>query len=211
MRSMDAGIAAVLGAVSGSISGVIGSVAAGRAQREGVRMTVRAEHNKVRHQPRRDAYKAFLQVLLDLDARLNTPAYEDSTPEEEKQLRSDLDARWIDVVLVGPEAITIVGSAVRDSVDDMIAHMGKSRHLLKYWLEGTHEEDEAKHEAARQKYEDAINMADEFRNGLADCINAFGAVSSRILDQDGTEGRKFFRRMRRKKRGVTERASAEAS
>ncbi|MER5687423.1 hypothetical protein [Streptomyces sp. NPDC002205] len=209
---MDAGIAAVLGALTGSISGVIGSITAGRAQREGVRMTVRSDHAKERHQPRRDAYKAFLQVLLDLDARLNTPAYEDSTPAEEKQLRSDLDSRWIDVALAGPEAITIVGSVVRDAVDDMIAHMGECRHLLNTFLEDTPEEDEEEFEAARQAYEDAINKTDEFRNVLADGINAFGAVSSRILDRDGTERRRFSRwRMRRKQRATTERASSGGS
>ncbi|MFI8834028.1 hypothetical protein ACIGPN_23775 [Streptomyces afghaniensis] len=191
---MDAGIAAVLGAVAGSISGVIGSVATGRAQREGVRMTVRAEAFKERHQPRRDAYKAFLQVLLNLDARLNTPAYEDSTPEEERQLRDDLDTRWIDVVLAGPEAITIVGSAVRDAVDDGIAHMGECRRLLNEWLKlANANEDENAEEAARQEYEDAINKADDFRNALNDCINAFGAVASRILDADGTERNKSSR------------------
>ncbi|WP_371796028.1 hypothetical protein [Streptomyces sp. NBC_01718] len=204
---MDAGIAAVLGAVTGSISGVIGSITAGRAQREGVRMTVRSDHAKERHQPRRDAYRAFLQVLLDLDARLNTPAYEDSTPEEEKQLRSDLDSRWIDVALAGPEEITIVGSVVRDAVDGMISHMGECRRLLKNCLE-----DPDEFGAAHQAYEDAINKADEFRNVLADGINAFGTVSSRILDIDGTERRRFSRwRMRRKKRATTERASSGES
>ncbi|MER7809389.1 hypothetical protein [Streptomyces sp900116325] len=203
---MDAGIAAVLGAVTGSISGVIGSIAAGRAQREGVRMTVRSDHAKERHQPRRDAYKAYLQVLLDLEARLVMPGYEDSTPAEEMQLRSDLDARWIDVVLAGPEAITIVGSAVRDSVDYMIAHMGECRRLLKTWVEDTPEEDEDEFEAARQAYEDAINEAREFRSQLVDCINIFGGSASRILDIDGTERRRFSRwRMRRKKRATTER------
>jgi hypothetical protein len=205
---MDAGIAAVLGAVTGSISGVVGSVMAGRAQREGVLMTVRSDHAKERHQPRRDAYKAYLQVLLDLDARLNTPAYEDSTPEEEKQLRSELDARWIDVALVGPEVITIVAAAVRNAVDGMISHMGECRRLLNNCLQDAPDE----FGAASQAYEDAINAADKFRDELADCIDTFGAASSRILDIDGTERRRFSRwKMRRKKRATTERASSEES
>ncbi|WP_328880217.1 hypothetical protein [Streptomyces sp. NBC_00299] len=207
---MDAGIAAVLGAVAGSVSGVIGSIAAGRAQREGVRMTVRAEAFKERHQPRRDAYKEFLQVLLNLDARLNTPAYEDSTAAEEKQLRSDLDARWIDLVLVGPEPITVVGAAVRTSVDDMIAHMGTCRLLLQDALKDYEDEDEG--EAARQEYEDAINMTDEFRSGLADCINVFGGVASKILDKDGTEMPRFIRwKAWRSKRAAARRSASEVA
>ncbi|MBQ0974750.1 hypothetical protein KBZ00_27005 [Streptomyces sp. RK31] len=201
---MDAGIAAVLGAVCGSISGVIGSVSAGRAQRESVLMTVRAEQLKEKHQPRRDAYKAFLQVLLDLDARLNSPAYEDSTAEEEQQLRSSLDARWIDVVLAGPWSITVVGSAVRDAVDSMVSHMGLCRRLQTYWLEETSEDIDAEEfEAARQDYEDAINQTDDMRKELHDCINAFAAAATKILDEDGTEGRRgFWRRFRRKRRSA---------
>ncbi|MCX4831196.1 hypothetical protein OG746_20890 [Streptomyces sp. NBC_01016] len=197
---MDAGIAAVFGALAGSISGVIGSIAAGRAQRDGVRMTVRAENFKERHQPRREAYRAFLEVLRALEARLNSPAYEDSTREEERQFKEDLDARWIDVVLAGPEPLAIIGSVVHDAVDDMIAHLGECRQLLKQWLEETDEEDEDAFEAARKAYEDAMNETDSCRRQLVDAINTFGVACARMLDRDGTERRRTLWRIRQKLR-----------
>ncbi|WP_143074789.1 hypothetical protein [Streptomyces mangrovisoli] len=208
---MDAGVAAVLGAVTGSISGVIGSITAGRAQREGVRMTVRSEHAKERHQPRRDAYKAFLQVLLDLEARLTMDAYEDSTPEEEKQLRSELDARWIDVVLAGPEAVTVVGYVVRNAVDDVFAHMAECRQLMQRAIEDYADEDEE--EAARQEYEDSLNRLHEFTQLLVDSVNAFGTVASKILDRDGTELQKRSRwwRLRNRASSNPARASGQSS
>ncbi|MEU9625310.1 hypothetical protein AB0D89_00595 [Streptomyces luteogriseus] len=173
-------------------------------------MTVRSEHARERHQPRRDAYKAFLQVLLDLEARLFMEAWEDSTPDEEKQLRRVLDERWTDVVLAGPEAVTIIGSVVRDALDDTIAHMAECRRLLEIMLQDYEDEDEE--EAARQEYEDAINDP-VVRKNLIDGINAFGAVASRVLDYDGTESQKRSRwwRFRNRASGSPAQSTGQSS
>ncbi|MGW4019928.1 hypothetical protein [Streptomyces sp. NPDC005009] len=206
---MDAGLAAVLGAVAGSVGGVIGSLAAGRAQREGVRMTLKAEHVKERHQPRREAYKAFLQILLNLEARAAMENYEDTTRAEEKELRENLDARWIELALAGPESLATIGSIVRDHADGTIAQMGVCRDRVRELLRD-HENEESE-EAARLEYERELNTLDELNRELGNGINLFGTAASRILDQDGTELDGLFRRWIKRRKSKKISVSSQAT
>lgn len=93
---MDAGTSAVLGALAGSVATIGAAFVTSRAQREGARITARAEHRKERREPRYRAYKEFLEeasTMRSLTEVFHAPGYDisrDRITEDFTQTCSEL-------------------------------------------------------------------------------------------------------------------------
>lgn len=190
-------VVAVVGTLLGALAG---AVITGWWQREGIRITVRAEHKKERHQPRTDAYKAFIRSAIALrDRVLDNYGYEDSTEDEEKRLRSEMNALWTDLVFLGPNSVNLVAEILLDAYLDVVRQMTESRHTRDVWLRnvdaGGDEEGEG---SGHQEYQASLNELDRLAGALTLGINAFAAVSSTFLNDDGTTSRRGL--LRRKRR-----------
>ncbi|MET8403475.1 hypothetical protein [Streptomyces sp900116325] len=181
---MDA-VIAVVGTLLGTLAGAI---TAGWWQRESARTTIRAEHIKAMRQPRHDAYKSFIQSAVVLRERvLVNDGYEDTTREEENLLSGDITSQWADLVLLGPKSVNLLGSILHDASLDAIRQMGICRHLT--CAPCDHESDDAE-ERAHQEYEVSLRELENSADELAVAINAFAAVASGHLEDDGTDRRR---------------------
>lgn len=161
-------------------------------------MTLRAEHIKERRQPRHDAYKAFIQSTFALkESVLSCDVYEDPTLEEENRLRSEITAQWTDLVLLGPKSVNMLGSVLHDAALDVIRQMGAARYILHFALHIRHA-NEDEEDAYREAYEDSLNNLRSLAEQLGLAINAFAAVASTLLEDDGTKQRRarFWKRRR---------------
>ncbi|MEV0139345.1 hypothetical protein [Streptomyces globisporus] len=190
-------IVAVVGTLLGALAG---AVITGWWQREGVRMTVRAEYNKERHQPRSDAYKAFIRSAISLRERvLNNDGYEDSTEDEEKRLRNEINDLWTELVFLGPDSVNVVASVLLDNYLDVIRQMTDSRHIRNECLRVINSDaSEEAQEGARQKYENSLHNLDRLASELTLGINAFAGVATAFLNDDGTTPRRtpFWKKRR---------------
>ncbi|MFD4262080.1 hypothetical protein ACFWR9_31755 [Streptomyces sp. NPDC058534] len=182
-------VVAVVGTLLGTLAG---AVITGWWQREAIRVTVRAEHTKDRHQPRSDAYKAFIRSAIALRERvLDNDGYEDSTEAEEKRLRSEINALWTELVFLGPRSVNLIASVLLDAYLDIIRQMVDSRHLRDSWprIANSHTDEDAE-EDARQDYENSLHTLEHLAGELTLGINAFAAVASTFLNDDGTTPRR---------------------
>ncbi|MFF3774321.1 hypothetical protein [Streptomyces sp. NPDC002232] len=117
---MDAGLAAVLGALAGSVATIGAAMTTGWAQREGVRITARAEHRKERREPRHGAYRDFIAVASRMNdhVAILTVSYE-SFPSERideafsarcEEAADAVKEKWVEVALAGPKGIAETAS-----------------------------------------------------------------------------------------------------
>ncbi|MER7836191.1 hypothetical protein ABTY98_09805 [Streptomyces sp. NPDC096040] len=185
---MDAGLAAVLGAVAGSVGGIAGSIVTGRVQRDGVLMSVRAEHLKERRQPRHDAYKVFLRSMTDLKDRVLVESYQSTSPQEEVAFRKEINERWIELSLYGPPVVSatdgvLVRERARAVVDAMAAARQREYELLNLPDDYTPEIlQEAEDVAGR-----AVDYVQSSARTLAKAIDDFALAASDALNDDGTK------------------------
>ncbi|MDT3724263.1 hypothetical protein ROS62_04925 [Streptomyces sp. DSM 41972] len=103
---MNAVVAALLGTLLGALATIGAAVVSGWAQREGARISARAQHVKDRHEPRREAYKAFIEVTTNLKERFALlERYERASVDERESFRKDVNDRWVDLSLLGPVSV----------------------------------------------------------------------------------------------------------
>ncbi|MFF4832563.1 hypothetical protein [Streptomyces sp. NPDC001315] len=185
---MDSGLAAVLGAVAGSVGGVVGSIVTGRVQRDGVLMSVRAEHLKQRHQPRHEAYRVFLRSMTELKDRVLVESYESTGPADEDAFRKEINERWIELSLFGPPSVSAAdGILVREHarlvVDAMAAARERESELLRLPGDYTPEVLQDAEDAAGQ----AVDHVQAAARALARAIDGFALTASAALNDDGTK------------------------
>ncbi|MFI1834024.1 hypothetical protein [Streptomyces olivaceoviridis] len=188
---MDAGLAAVLGAAAGAVGGVVGSIVTGRVQRDGVLVAVRAEHLKERRQPRHDAYRAFIQTILNLKERIDFDSYENTHWREEEALKKEINTRWIDLSLYGPDSVIAGASRVRDIALNVVHEMGVSREAA-YQLMRMDEED-GRFDDAQDTAGLAVDGVYSAARVLADAVDEFALTASAALNDDGTKRPRFLR------------------
>jgi hypothetical protein len=207
---MDAGLAAVLGAVAGSVGGVVGSIVTGRVQRDGVLMSVRAEHLKQRHQPRHDAYRVFLRSMTELKDRVLVDSYENTRPTEEDAFRKEINERWIELSLFGPPSVSaadgiLVRERARLVVDAMAAARERESELIGLPEHYTPEALEYAEDLAGQ----AVDHVQAAARLLARAIDDFALTASDALNDDGTNRQRrprfgFIRRRRLYRQALAE-------
>jgi hypothetical protein len=191
---MVAVIAALLGTLLGSLATIGAAVVSGWAQREGARISAKSQYVQNRHQPRRESYRAFIEVATDLKEYF-TPLrnYERPNLSEQESLRKEINARWVDLSLLGPADVITGASHVRDIALDLVRQIGVAGYEEFVFLR-VDEDDEDRHEAAQYRYEAVLDELMATVRLLSDAIDEFALVASAALDDDGTEDRKFGRR-----------------
>ncbi|MET8181960.1 hypothetical protein [Streptomyces sp. NPDC005336] len=192
------GLAAVLGAAAGAVGGVFGSLVTGKVQRDGVLISVRAEHLKERRQPRHEVYKAFIQSLTTLKDRVLAENYENTRAEEEDAFRKEINARWIDVSLLGPIYVNSHAVEVRDLALVVVNRMGAARECASVLLRLNGDEGDDVFEHAERSAGHAVDSVRAHAELLGATIDAFSVTASEALNDDGTKRRLGLReRMRR--------------
>lgn len=107
--------------------GAVGAaLAAGWLQREGVKISARAEHRRQQQDARRSVYKEFIAATDAVAVKVAIPLHRDSIPvilftveymEELSGLLERLRAAWLEVVLTGPKALLEIATEIRDSAN----------------------------------------------------------------------------------------------
>ncbi len=82
-------MAAVLGALAGSVATIGAAIATGWAQREGARISARAEHRRERRGPRQEIYKEFISVASVFRAESGRFTYREIIPDVIDRARVD--------------------------------------------------------------------------------------------------------------------------
>ncbi|MFC8005560.1 hypothetical protein ACFUCH_13515 [Streptomyces olivaceus] len=190
---MSAVIAALLGTFLGSLATIGAAVVSGWAQREGARISARAQYVKDRHEPRREAYKSFIEVATNLKERFaRLSNYERASIGERDSFRKEINARWVELSLLGPADVITVASDVRDIALDVVHQMGVAAHEEFVYLR-VDEDDEDRHEAAQHHFEGVMTDLLSAANELAAAIDDFAMIASAALDDDGTARRSLPR------------------
>ncbi|MEU6577120.1 hypothetical protein [Streptomyces sp. NPDC046805] len=191
---MVAVIAALVGTLLGSLTTIGAAIVSGWAQREGVRISTRAEHLKEKHQPRRQAYRAFIEVTTDLKERFRSLPHYDHPPRSEREsLRREINARWVDLSLLGPASVIAGASHVRNIALDIVRQIEITAHEEFVFLR-VDEDDEQRHEAAQYRYEGFMGELLDTVRLLGNAVDEFALIASAALDDDGTKPQTSHRR-----------------
>ncbi|WP_159038759.1 hypothetical protein [Streptomyces sp. NRRL B-1140] len=186
---MVAVVAALLGTLLGSLATIGAAFVSGLAQREGARISARSQYVKDRHEPRREAYKAFIEVATDLKERFAIlERYERVSVDEREEIRKSVNSRWVDLSLLGPATVITGASEVRDIALEVVHQLGVAAHEEFVFL-GVDEDDEDRHEAAQYHFEGVMATLLSTVNLLSDSIDEFALIASAALDDDGTAPR----------------------
>ncbi|MFJ3922764.1 hypothetical protein [Streptomyces sp. NPDC090022] len=182
---MDAGLAAVCGALAGSVATIGAAMATGWAQREGVRITARAEHRKERREPRHGAYKEFIAVTSRMNdhVAILAVAY-DAFPFERinetftarcEEAADAVKEKWVEVALAGPKEIATTASKLE-----------RLSNALTFRVLGLHQYvsgERTTSEEALQGIKDRI--AEEARE-FEETLDRFVFLAQAALDDDGS-------------------------
>ncbi|MFJ2770556.1 hypothetical protein [Streptomyces sp. NPDC087300] len=177
-------MAAVLGALAGGIGTILAGIATGWATREQARITARAEHRRLRHSPREEAYKAFisaagalrdhaLPMFFGLEEMYGRPTLDEEFLREAQSHMRGVLAAWLTVNLAGPRSVQEAASDVYD------CSMKLTSQGAAIWV---HCKDDAlRNQVDRLEFE-AHHMVVQ----LNDLINTFTEHAQQVLDDDGT-------------------------
>ncbi|GGX12675.1 hypothetical protein [Streptomyces chartreusis] len=128
---MDAGLAAVLGALAGSVATIGAALATGWAQREGARITARAEHRRERREPRQSVYKVLISEasqLRDSSAPFAVhpdlyPVFEEEPEARWRQLVTAIKEASTDAALAGPPEVSEAAISLSRGASALLAEL----------------------------------------------------------------------------------------
>ncbi|MFJ1731122.1 hypothetical protein [Streptomyces sp. NPDC088254] len=118
-------------------------------------------------------------------------SYENTDPREEEALRKEVNSRWIDLSLFGPESVITDASQVRDTALDLVHEMGLAREAASEML-GL-DEDDLRFDDAQNAAGLAVDQVQSAAHVLAEAVDEFALTASAVLNDDGTRRPRFFR------------------
>ncbi|MER5749203.1 hypothetical protein [Streptomyces sp. NPDC002088] len=182
---MNAVLATLLGTLAGAAATIGAALATGWAQREGVRIAARSEFRKDRRQPRHETYKAFMEIATELRDLALMTAHESLTREQEVSLRGRINEYWLEMSLLGPEAVIRSGAELRDQALGMTGQIAMLRSRSRH-LSTTPEDDTEAFTTATRAFE--ISSSDFLRMGMVigELLDAFAIDAFAALEDDGT-------------------------
>ncbi|MEU5773451.1 hypothetical protein ABZ819_09165 [Streptomyces venezuelae] len=181
---MDAGLAAALGALAGGIGTALAGMAAGWASREQARITARAEHRRIRHGPREEAYKAFIgaagalrdhaiPMFFGLEEMYDRPPLTPQFLREAQAHMKAVVAAWLTVTLTGPRRVQGAATAIYDCSMELTSQGAA------IWA---HNNDDLLRNHVNRLEIEAHHMVVQLNILLA----AFTELAQEVLDDDGT-------------------------
>ncbi|GHJ27131.1 hypothetical protein TPA0910_15640 [Streptomyces hygroscopicus subsp. sporocinereus] len=177
---MDAGLAAVLGALAGSTATLGTAICTRWYQRQTARLAARAEHQRQRREPRHDIYRDFISYASNLRDQLDTfkdfDLSPDSVTDETVQRCNDtfkaLQGKWIEVGLVGPEGVAVVGKEIEELARFSALAVGR----LQWFRDNGYEP---------RMLTEQSNIEENFGK-LVEVLDNFISLARTALDDDGS-------------------------
>ncbi|MFI9252470.1 hypothetical protein [Streptomyces sp. NPDC053069] len=132
--------------------------------------------------------------MTDLKERVLVDSYENTRSEETVNLRKEVNSRWVDLSLHGPDFVIVGASRVRDAALEVVSHMAVARVYADHLI-GLDEEDErfaeAQYNAGR-----SVDLLQVAARTLARDVDEFALTASAALNDDGTRRASPLRRRR---------------
>ncbi|MFJ2407109.1 hypothetical protein ACIOUE_38080 [Streptomyces xanthochromogenes] len=184
---MDAGVAAVCGALAGSVATIGAALATGWSQREGARISARAEHLRQRREPRHDVYKGFIAAVSEMNdatrnvRAINSPRIEHFTDEQVLQYKRAagvIKAQWLEVALAGPKSVNRVATRIKEA-SNLIAIEAEALLIIRVAPELLD-----RHQGGRETIQGVKKAAEDLTKWLSE----FTELAQAVLDSDGSKG-----------------------
>lgn len=193
---MDAATAALLGSLVGASSSFLTALAASRTQREIARISARAEHRKLRREPRAKAFQQF--VARTVEVQRSIPSWlEIQTPtllymnrvshEQNEQAQSAIEKlrlTWEEIALLGPPVaskpareIEKITEKIRKNIGALASHSSQPDERLA---------EDAMRDFMRKLYREL----GEYEQAISRQLDTFISAAQDALDDDGTTRQK---------------------
>lgn len=134
----------MLGALAGSVATIGAAIATGWAQREGSRISARAEHRRERRGPRQDVYKEFILVASAFQAESARYSYREILPDviDDARVNSLSEAATaikecaLSVALAGPRKVSKEAIKIERMSRDLTTLVSMLKRVAEHAREG---------------------------------------------------------------------------